>query len=86
MPASLFVCFSLYYCPISLADWCIDRNDTQPTTARWEPVYDGHKAILGGTKAGGGAWGIAYVDTLLELPNRPEMPPPIRVPPPEPGT
>lgn len=48
----------------------IDRSDTQPTRARWEPVGDG-KPVLGGTKAGSQAWGLAWVDTVMEFP-RPE--------------
>lgn len=43
------------------------RSDTQPTISRWEPV-PGHKPILGGSKAGNAAWGLAWVDTVMELP------------------
>ena len=46
-----------------------DRADTQPQQARWESVEDGEKFILGGSKVGGGAWSIARVDTMLELPD-----------------
>ncbi|KAH9934143.1 chromatin remodelling complex Rsc7/Swp82 subunit-domain-containing protein [Fomitopsis serialis] len=46
------------------------RSDTQPTRARWEPVDDGQR-VLGGTKAGSQAWGLAWVDTIMETP-RPE--------------
>lgn len=46
----------------------LDRTDTQPTSARWE-VVDGtpKKRVLGGTKAGNGAWGLAWVDTVMEF-------------------
>ena len=48
----------------------VDRSDTQPTRARWEPV-DGGQRVLGGMKAGSQAWGLAWVDTVMEVP-RPE--------------
>lgn len=44
------------------------RSDTQPTTSRWEPV-PGRPSILGGSKAGNAAWGLAWVDTVLEFPS-----------------
>ncbi|KAF5392878.1 hypothetical protein D9757_000856 [Collybiopsis confluens] len=59
------------------------RSDTQPTRSRLEIVpvpvtfIPGSKTprpdrgVLGGTKTGGGAWGLAYVDTLIELPPLP---------------
>ncbi|KAI0340443.1 hypothetical protein BDW22DRAFT_1379280 [Trametopsis cervina] len=43
------------------------RSDTQPTRARWEYV-DGARPVLGNTKVGSGAWGVAWVDTAMELP------------------
>ncbi|KZT65189.1 hypothetical protein DAEQUDRAFT_731708 [Daedalea quercina L-15889] len=46
------------------------RSDTQSTRARWEPIDDGQR-VLGGTKAGSQAWGLAWVDTAMEMP-RPE--------------
>ncbi|CAL1709920.1 unnamed protein product [Somion occarium] len=57
------------------------RHDTQPRSARWE-VVDDRKPVLGGTKVGNGAWGLAWIDTVMELPNLPPQPPPIRVHPP----
>ena len=47
-----------------------DRADTQPTCARWEGLKDSaeKRQVLGGTKAGNGAWALAWVDTVMELP------------------
>jgi chromatin structure-remodeling complex protein RSC7 len=45
----------------------VDRSDTQPTRSRWEYV-DNARPVLGGTKVGSGAWGLASVETVLELP------------------
>ena len=47
-----------------------DRADTQPTRARWEGLKDSaeKRQVLGGTKAGNGAWALAWVDTVMELP------------------
>ena len=47
-----------------------DRSDTQPTSARWEAVPDSitKRRVLGGTKSGNGAWALAWVDTIMELP------------------
>jgi hypothetical protein len=47
-----------------------DRADTQPTCARWEGLKDTteKRQVLGGTKAGNGAWALAWVDTVMELP------------------
>lgn len=47
-----------------------DRSDTQPTQARWEALPDSRdkRRVLGGTKAGNGAWALAWVDTVMELP------------------
>ncbi|KAI9060085.1 hypothetical protein FKP32DRAFT_1578774 [Trametes sanguinea] len=52
------------------------RSDTQPTQARWEALPDDgeQRRVLGGTKVGGGAWGIAWVDTVMEVPPEPEDP------------
>ncbi|TFK75645.1 hypothetical protein BDN72DRAFT_757327 [Pluteus cervinus] len=51
------------------------RDDTQPTSSRWEVLPDS-KRILGGTHAGNGAWALAWVDTVMELPahDRPPSP------------
>lgn len=42
-----------------------DRSDTQPTKSRLEQIND-TPVILGGSKAGQHAWGIAYLDTVME--------------------
>ena len=45
-----------------------DRSDTQPTRSRWEPgPRNEERKILGGTKTGNGAWGLAWVDTVMEF-------------------
>ncbi|KAF5350549.1 hypothetical protein D9756_008720 [Leucocoprinus leucothites] len=44
------------------------RADTQPTRAKWESIPDPKRRVLGGTKAGNGAWGLAWVDTVMQLP------------------
>lgn len=51
-----------------------DRADTQPTCARWEGLKDSaeKRQVLGGTKAGNGAWALAWVDTIMEVPAREE--------------
>jgi chromatin structure-remodeling complex protein RSC7 len=62
-----------------------DRSDTQPTRSWWEqgPRNDERK-ILGGTKTGNGAWGLAWVDTIMEFtPAEPPGPPYIPQPAPE---
>ena len=48
----------------------VDRADTQPTRARWEGLRDSaeKRQVLGGAKAGNGAWALAWVDTVMELP------------------
>jgi chromatin structure-remodeling complex protein RSC7 len=50
--------------------YSVDRSDTQPTSARWEAVPDSitKRRVLGGTKSGNGAWALAWVDTIMELP------------------
>ena len=47
-----------------------DRADTQPRQARWEGLKDSaeKRQVLGGTKAGNGAWALAWVDTVMEAP------------------
>jgi hypothetical protein len=47
-----------------------DRADTQPTRAHWEGLKDSaeKRQVLGGTKAGNGAWALAWVDTVMEFP------------------
>ncbi len=42
-----------------------DRSDTQPTRSRLEVDHTA-KPVLGGTKAGNMAWGLAWVDTIME--------------------
>ncbi|KZT04960.1 uncharacterized protein LAESUDRAFT_715256 [Laetiporus sulphureus 93-53] len=51
------------------------RSDTQPSRARWESLPDDadKRRVLGGTKAGSGAWGVAWVDTVVELPREEEI-------------
>ncbi|KAF8639179.1 hypothetical protein AX17_001666 [Amanita inopinata Kibby_2008] len=46
------------------------RTDTQPTRSRWDALPDSvtNKRVLGGTKAGNGAWALAWVDTIMEFP------------------
>ncbi|KAG6849707.1 hypothetical protein H0H93_006090 [Arthromyces matolae] len=47
----------------------ICRADTQPTRSRLELLPDSgaKKATLGGTKAGNGAWGLAWVETVMDV-------------------
>jgi hypothetical protein len=50
----------------------VDRADTQPTKARWESLADSEtdplkRRLVGGTKAGNGAWALAWVDTVMEV-------------------
>lgn len=49
----------------------IDRNDTQPTRSKWVVLPDDREkhSVLGGTKAGNGAWALAWVETVMELPD-----------------
>ncbi|TFK53150.1 hypothetical protein OE88DRAFT_1711867 [Heliocybe sulcata] len=57
------------------------RTDTQPTRSRWSPVPDADEGttVLGGTKTGNGAWALAWVDTVMELPTEEaESGPPIQ--------
>nr|GAT45695.1 predicted protein [Mycena chlorophos] len=43
------------------------RADTQPTQSRLEKAPDSQeKTILGGTKVGNGAWGVLWLDTIME--------------------
>ncbi|KAF8208205.1 chromatin remodelling complex Rsc7/Swp82 subunit-domain-containing protein [Mycena galopus ATCC 62051] len=51
------------------------RADTQPTRSRMEllPDPDGKKTILGGTKVGNGAWAVAWIDTIMEVPKPGEL-------------
>lgn len=46
----------------------IDPQDKQPTQLRWEFVpEDKHMYIVGGaSKVGTTAWGIAYIDYIME--------------------
>nr|VWP02400.1 Multicopper oxidase [Ganoderma boninense] len=46
------------------------RSDSQPTQAHWEVLPDSPgKTVLGGTKVGGAAWGLAWLDTVMETPH-----------------
>ncbi|THH03287.1 hypothetical protein EW145_g6376 [Phellinidium pouzarii] len=47
------------------------ETSAQPTRARWEIVPDSsdEHRVLGGTKVGNGAWALAWVDTVMELPD-----------------
>ncbi|KAJ6463894.1 chromatin remodelling complex Rsc7/Swp82 subunit-domain-containing protein [Mycena sanguinolenta] len=51
------------------------RADTQPTRSRMEllPDPDGTGSILGGTKVGNGAWAVAWMDTIMEVPKPGEL-------------
>ncbi|KAJ3746509.1 chromatin remodelling complex Rsc7/Swp82 subunit-domain-containing protein [Lentinula detonsa] len=59
------------------------RSDSQPTQSRLEqePVYPSlngvnkrpDSGILGGTKTGANAWGLAYVDTYMDLSSKEEQ-------------
>ncbi|KAJ7481514.1 chromatin remodelling complex Rsc7/Swp82 subunit-domain-containing protein [Mycena latifolia] len=51
------------------------RADTQPTRSRLEIMPDSElkKAVLGGTKVGNGAWALAWIDTIMEVPNPEEL-------------
>ncbi|KZW00330.1 hypothetical protein EXIGLDRAFT_604510 [Exidia glandulosa HHB12029] len=43
------------------------RADTQPTHAHWEPVQNSRfKSVIGGSKAGSQAWGVARIDYAVE--------------------
>ncbi|KAF8502414.1 chromatin remodelling complex Rsc7/Swp82 subunit-domain-containing protein [Hysterangium stoloniferum] len=45
------------------------RVDTQPTQGHWQPVLTAAgrpREVLGGTRVGAGAWGLAWVDTVME--------------------
>lgn len=50
----------------------LDHPDTQPTRARWEPIPNPKSRVLGGTKAGNGAWALTWVDTVMQLPDEDE--------------
>ena len=56
-----------------------DRSDTQPARSRWEQgARNEERRILGGTKTGNGAWGLAWVDTVMEFtPAEPPGPVPV---------
>ncbi|EGO01075.1 hypothetical protein SERLA73DRAFT_179127 [Serpula lacrymans var. lacrymans S7.3] len=45
------------------------RGDTQPSRCRWEALPDSSekRRVLGGTKAGNGAWALAWIDTVMEV-------------------
>jgi len=52
-----------------MIDRLADRADTQPTRARWEGLKNSaeKRQVLGGAKAGNGAWALAWVDTIMEV-------------------
>ncbi|KDQ13820.1 hypothetical protein BOTBODRAFT_361613 [Botryobasidium botryosum FD-172 SS1] len=55
------------------------RMDTQPTRSRLERVEraeSNKRPVLGGTAVGSGAWGIAFVDTVMELDTASDSVPP----------
>ncbi|OAX36900.1 hypothetical protein K503DRAFT_694252 [Rhizopogon vinicolor AM-OR11-026] len=49
------------------------RADTQPTRYHWEQIAQ--RRLLRGTKAGNGAWALAWIDTHIELPTPEELDP-----------
>lgn len=56
----------------------LGRADSQPTRSQWEMLPDSHskRRVLGGTKAGNGAWALAWVDTVMVLPEPNDPPSP----------
>jgi chromatin structure-remodeling complex protein RSC7 len=50
----------------------IDHSATQPTRATWQFLPNSKQRILGGTRSGNGAWGMAWVDTVMQLPDEDE--------------
>ena len=65
----IIVCeWDLGECTRAAHSYLADRSDTQPTQSRWEqgPRTD-ERRILGGTKTGNGAWGLAWVDAIMEF-------------------
>lgn len=50
-------------------DFCLDRSDTQPTRAQWQEVEgpEPKYSVLGGSKVGKNAWGLARVDQVMEV-------------------
>ena len=73
----IVLCQFLFSCVLLASRRCAhaffvlaDREDTQPTRAHWEGLRDSaeKRQVLGGTKAGNGAWALAWVDTVMELP------------------
>ncbi|KAG1800531.1 uncharacterized protein BJ212DRAFT_1400422 [Suillus subaureus] len=67
------VCISLLLFPPVFILFSLDRADTQPTRCHWEQI--GQRKMLRGTKAGNGAWALAWVDTHIELPTPEEADP-----------
>jgi len=69
-PYLMFLFFFFIRVHLSSGVRLVDRADTQPTRARWEGLRDSaeRRQVLGGTKAGNGAWALAWVDTIMELP------------------
>ena len=63
-----FSIFEFLHCVlVPLLLYLADRTDTQPTRARMEHTL-GHPMITGDKKVGGLAWGVIWVDTVLEAP------------------
>lgn len=68
---------SIMFCELSLqcrfvgeaTNPTADRADTQPTRARWQQVEDheGKYSVLGGSKVGKNAWGLARVDQVMNV-------------------
>ena len=68
IPPSYIVCFPFtvyaFFMNLNISS-PTDESTTQPTRARWEALPDRGR-VLGGTKAGGAAWGLAWVDTIMQ--------------------
>ncbi|XP_006455231.1 hypothetical protein AGABI2DRAFT_194873 [Agaricus bisporus var. bisporus H97] len=48
------------------------HSATQPTRATWQLLPNSKPRVLGGTRSGNGAWGMAWVDTVMQLPDEDE--------------
>jgi chromatin structure-remodeling complex protein RSC7 len=72
----------LVFSPISyftsLISHPLGRADTQPTRSQWEMLPDPRtrRRVLGGARAGNGAWALAWIDTVMALPGTNEPPSP----------
>lgn len=72
---AFFVSFPVLIPPREHLHYRPDRSDTQPTSCRWQVVSSPSEPkgrLLGGTKVGNGAWGLAWVDTVMESSNMSE--------------